>query len=337
MGCTIEVEDRNFVLEYLAEGAANVVFKLRPYHPKLLRFRKAPSKTPYSEIVHHFNTVLSPLFPSDALVQPTLFKIPDVPLVISALNQVLLEKEADGSRSKKRRGVYLTPSEEYGILVQDMTPRQDQERFFEFKPKWLVQSPSAPARAKRCRTCALREMRRAAHVVSGRGDRNFCPLDLLSTQDTVLDEVLGLIVGDDLEALKPIFKEKIQPLLSRLRVLQVTYSHVGLDDLNGQQMSTASRTEGDEGPESSATGTLFDVLIGMTIRDCSVFVRYNTDKPKTEAEVKLADLDMKSARLEKWADIERQLISGGWYTGDEIAAEDGGRRRRRFCRALQGG
>jgi len=216
MDCTIEVEGRKFVLEYLAEGAANVVFKLRPYHPKLLRFRKTPSKMPYSEIVHKFNTVLSPLFPSDALVHPTLFKIPNVPLVIATLNKALVEKEADGSRSQKRQGVYLTPSEEYGIFVQDMTPRQDQERFFEFKPKWLVQSPSAPAEAKRCRTCALREMRRAAKVISGRGDRDFCPLDLLSTQDAVLDEVLGSMIGDDLGALKPIFKEKVQPILSRL-------------------------------------------------------------------------------------------------------------------------
>jgi inositol-pentakisphosphate 2-kinase len=334
MDCTIEVEGRNFVLEYLAEGAANVVFKLRPYYPKLLRFRKTPSKVPYSEIVHKFNTVLSPLFPSDALLQPTLFEIPNVPLVIATLNSALFEKEADGTRSKKRQGVYLTPSEEYGIFVQDMTPRQDQERFFEFKPKWLLQSPSAPAQARRCRTCALREMRRAAHVISGRGDRDFCPLDLLSTQDAVLDEVLGLMIGDDLGALKPIFKEKVQPLLSRLRVLQAVHSHVGLDDLNDQQISTVSGTEGNEGPESSAACTLFDVLIGMTIRDCSVFVRYNTSKySKTEAEVKLADLDMKGAKLEKWTGIERQLISGGWYTGDENAAENGGRR---FCRALQG-
>ena len=333
MDCTVEVGGRNFVLEYLAEGAANVVFKLRPYHPKLLRFRKTPSKMPYSEVVHKSYTVLSPLFPSDALVPPTLFKIPNVPLVITTLNKALLEKEADGSRPEKRQGVYLTPSEEYGIFVQDMTPRQDQEKFFEFKPKWLVQSPSAPAKAKRCRTCALREMRRAANVISGRGDRDFCPLDLLSTQDTVLDEVLGLMIGDDVGALKPIFKEKVQPLLSRLRVLQVMHSHVGLDDLNGQQMPSASGTEGDGGPESSASCTLFDVLIGMTIRDCSVFVRYNTGKSKAEAEVKLGDLDMKSAKLEKWADIERQLISGGWYTGDEHVAEDGGRR---VCRALQG-
>jgi inositol-pentakisphosphate 2-kinase len=332
MDCTIEVEGRKFVLEYLAEGAANVVFKLRPYHPNLMRFRKTHSKMPYSEIVHKFNTVLSPLFPSDVLLHPTLFKIPNVPLVVATLNKVLVEKEADGSRSQKRQGVYLTPSEEYGIFVQDMTPRQDQERFFEFKPKWLVQSPSAPAEAKRCRTCALREMRRAAKEISGRGDRDFCPLDLLSTQDAVLDEVLGSMIGDDLGVLKPIFKEKVQPLLSRLRVLQVMHSHVGLDDLNGQQMSTASGTEGNGGQESSVVCTLFDVLIGMTVRDCSVFVRYNMDKSKTEAEVKLADLDMKSARLEKWADIERQLIGGGWYTGDENVAEDGGRR---FCRALQ--
>ena len=305
MECTLEVSGKPFGLEYLAEGAANIVYKLRPYHRNLLRLRKTRSKIPYSETVHHFNVVIAPLFPKDALIHPILFKLPDARSLIPTLNEALLAREANGRRSDKRKGAYLATDEGYGIFVQDMTPRHENERFFEFKPKWLIQSPSAPKEAQRCRTCALREMRRAGNVVSGRGDGDFCPLDLLSSEDEVLEEVLRSLVGDDLGLVKAIFKEKVLSLLRQLRRFQDEHNHVGLADFDSQHLSVPSQTEVDGDQETSAASPLFDTLLGMTVRDCSVFIRYDRAKSE-EADVKLADLDMKGAKLEKWADTERQ-------------------------------
>jgi inositol-pentakisphosphate 2-kinase len=265
------------------------------------------------------------------LIHPILFKLPDARVLIPMLNKALLAREASGSRSDKRKGVYLATDEEHGIFVQDVTPRHEKERFIEFKPKWLIQSPSAPAKAKRCRTCALREMRRAGNVISGRGDSDFCPLDLLSTQDGVLEDVLRSLAGDDIGLVKAIFKDKVQPILIRLRTLQIEHNRIGLADIDGQHTSATPYTQVDEDQENTATSPFSDTLVGMTVRDCSVFIRYDIGKSEIEADVRLADLDMKSAKLEKWADIERQLIDGGWYTGTEDVAENCGR----FCAALR--
>jgi inositol-pentakisphosphate 2-kinase len=332
MECTIEISGKDYALEYLAEGAANVVYKLRPNHKDLLRLRKTRSSIPYSEIVHSFETVVTTLFPNDALIHPTLFKLPDAGVLIPRLNKALLATEANGGRPGQRCGVYLATDEEYGIFVQDMTPRHEKERFIEFKPKWLIQSPSAPAQAKRCRTCALREMRRTGNVVGGRGDGGFCPLDLLSTEDGVLEDVLRSLAGDDWRLVEAIFKNRVQPLLIRLRTLQIEHHRVGLADLDSQYVSLPSDTRPDGSQESSAASIFFDTLLGMAVRDCSVFIKYEIGHSKIEADVKLADLDIKSAKTKKWADTERQLIDGGWYTGTENVAEDRGRR---FCRALR--
>jgi inositol-pentakisphosphate 2-kinase len=332
MECTIHISGKEYALAYLAEGAANVVYKLRPYHPDLLRLRKARSTITYGEIVYNFKTIVCPLFPEDALIHPRLFKLPDAEVLIPRLNEMLREKEADASRSEMRKGAYLATDEEHGIFVQDMSPRHKRERFIEFKPKWLIQSPSAPGKAKRCRTCALREMRRAGRAFSGRGSIGCCPLDLLSSDDDVLDDLFGSLAGDDLGLVKQIFKNKIHPHLIRLKSLQIEHNRVGLAEIGSERVCVPSREVVDEHEKTSETFMLSDILIGMMLRDCSVFIRYNIDEPVTKAEVKLADLDMKSAKLEKWAAIETQLIDGGWYTGTENTA---GERERRFCRALQ--
>ena len=51
--------------------------------------------------------------------------------------------------------------------------------------------------------------------------------------------------------------------------------------------------------ESAAISLVLDALVGMTIRDCSVFTRYDNKGSEVGADVKLADLDMKRAKLER--------------------------------------
>ena len=135
----------------------------------------------------------------------------------------------------------------------------------------------------------------------------FCPLDLLSEDAVALLTLLPKIglSPNDLST----FKIHIQPLLRRLKALQRKYSQVGLVDFS---------VRAPEHPEvalNSAAG-LYEMALGMTLRDCSVFVRYTPNVAAYEAEVKLADLDIKcpsQVRLDKWVATERQLIEGGWY------------------------
>lgn len=320
-------------LTYLAEGAAHVVYRISlsdsstTTHPhlvgKLFRFRKSvPSAVPCAQTVANFQNRIAPLFPEHSLVDLKLHLVPDQYALTAKLNAALEMRELNGSRPVQRRGVYLTPSNEepHDILVTDMSPRGPNERLVEFKPKWLVQSPSAPSGARRCRTCALREMRtederRTGEQHSGRGHADFCPFDLLSSNDDVLEETVRMLslTTEFPRTYVSIYKEQIQPLLQRLGDLQAEYNNVGLHDF-----------ENGEGQDFS---------ISMALRDCSVFVKSRKGEIGFH-EVRLADLDLKSSgggKVQRWAWIEQRLVDEGWYMGTENAESQG----QRFCRALQ--
>ena len=195
-------------LSYLAEGAANIVYRPIPapaspsteadisfpvaqpdgetpaippptetltitvdprLEGKLIRLRKDLSTTvPVTESWAHFHNVVSPLFLDSQLVSQTLFYISRT--VIYSLNADLRAMERDGRRPEKRHGVYVDDGEIYGTLVPDMSS-DARSMSIEFKPKWLVQSPNAPEGSKRCRTCALRAMK-AAQVRLSRSARD---------------------------------------------------------------------------------------------------------------------------------------------------------------------
>ena len=319
-------------LTYLAEGAAHIVYRISlpgttaTVYPQLvgmlLRFRKSiPSAVPCAQTVSNYQKIIVPLFPSNNLVDLQLHHVPDQHALVARLNAALKERELNGTRPAQRHGIYLTSSKEepHDILVTDMSSRGPDERLVEFKPKWLVQSPSAPSAARRCRTCALREMRtederRTGDRHSGRGHADFCPLDLLSRDNDVLEETfrrLSLMTESPSTYVSK-YKERVQPLLLKLWSLQAEYNNVGLNDfVNGQDQ---------------------DFSLSMALRDCSVFVK---SKGKTEfQEIRLADLDLKTSgggKLESWARIERRLVQEGWYMGTENADSQG----QRFCRALQ--
>jgi inositol-pentakisphosphate 2-kinase len=321
-------------LTYLAEGAAHIVYRISLLgtsavtHPqligKLFRFRKStPSAVPCAQTVSNFHDIVAPLFPPDNLVDLKLHHVHDQHALIKKLNSALQRREENRTRPLQRCGVYLAPSDEepHEILVTDMSPRGPDERLIEFKPKWLVQSPSAPSGARRCRTCGLREMRTEDERLtgdrhSGRGHAEFCPFDLLSSDEDVLEEIVRqlALTTESPRTYVSIFKQQLQPLLRRLKDLQAGNSNVGLDDFE--------------------TGADRDFSLSMALRDCSVLVKSRKGEAGFQ-EVRLADLDLKSSgggKLERWARMERRLIEEGWYTGTENAESQG----LRFCRALQG-
>lgn len=321
-------------LTYLAEGAAHVVYRIFLsetaviLHPhlvgKLFRIRKSvPSAVPCAQTVSNYQKIIAPLFPGDNLVDLKLHRVPSHHALIAKLNAALEQKELNGTRPAQRRGVYLTPASEeaHVILVTDMSPRGPDERLIEFKPKWLVQSPSAPSGARRCRTCALREMRsederQTGQIHAGRGHADFCPFDLLSSNDEVLADIIRnlSLTNEFVKTYVSIYKEQIKPLLVRLGTLQAQYNKVGLDDFrNGHDR---------------------ELSVSMALRDCSVLVKSKRGEVGFQ-EVRLADLDLKTSgggKLERWTMTERRLIEEGWYMG----AENADSRGQRLCRALQG-
>lgn len=317
-------------LVYLAEGAANVVYRIRslPLDPStsadlnfesygpntppptemeplrmdprlegnLVRLRKETSATtPVAESQRHFENSIKPLFPSENLVQQILFQ-PSKD-ILKDCNARLREMEKTGARPAKRHGVYLAEDEMYGMLVTDMSCNDDSFKFFEFKPKWLAQSPSAPPKSKRCRTCALRAMKKGARP-------GLCPLDLMDKERivTAVCRIMGLDPrrrqdhsSSQMEMLGRIRDFLVKnPLLRRLRQLQID------KDPNGVLKANVASP---------------DFLAAMTLRDCTLYLKVGP----SSIGARLGDLDLKTGKgkAEYWRGLERQLTEGGWYTATE--------------------
>ncbi|KAJ6171432.1 hypothetical protein N7470_000499 [Penicillium chermesinum] len=305
-------------LEYLAEGGANVIYRFvaTPVkdakwpvsnvtinsieHSSLPRnyganYSETTVNTPYKEIAQNFNSVIRPLFSQEELVDQTLIRLPEG--LIHRYNEQLRLLEISGRRPKKRHGGYLAVNEPFGLLITDMTAFDEPGTILaEFKPKWLTQSPSAPALARRCRTCALREMKNhEAREVAAKEQRSFCPLDLVSEHYEHVFRATAFIAGCN----------------DRARLAHILYSSSTLRKLQSRQK--ASGKVGLYGP----TGISQTTSLGMTLRDCTMFVKIPRDE-KSPVEIRLGDLDLKCStggKAEYWKYIELQLIDGGWYHG----------------------
>ena len=282
--------DPEIQLEYLAEGAANVVYKIRaqapsrstgadahfesdgysattpppteieppslpfPFEGKLVRLRKNLSSTvPVAESYRYFEDLIAPLFLKENLVEQILFH--PAPALLRDCNAKLRQMEKSGTRPKKRYGLYLAEDEEHGCLVTDMTCDSGSEyESFEFKPKWLAQSPNAPLGSQRCRTCALRAMRRAEVSNINENSPDFCPLDLISTDKSRVEKAVSSMPKDN----SPGFDHStaqflhMNSLLMSLKKLQV-----GLDP--------------DGVLKTDVRAPKF--VAAMTLRDCTLFLK----------------------------------------------------------------
>lgn len=269
-------------LVYLAEGGANVIYRFvsaplkslekepkRPLSPvaidslenhavpasfkgKLLRLRKeTAADQSYKEIVQNFNNIVRPLFKPEELVDQTLIRLPEG--LIQRCNELLHIDELNGKRPKKRHGGYLCLNEPFGLLITDMTTADDPNATLaELKPKWLIQSPSAPTSARRCRTCALREMKNhEARRLGQKEQRSFCPLDLVSDR---LDSVLRAT-------------NFIKGCNDRHRLARILHHNPTLQKLQSQQKSR--REVGLLGPPAQSQ----EMSLDMTLRDCTMFIK----------------------------------------------------------------
>lgn len=221
---------------------------------KLLRLRKSiDSGIPYQQTVRDFNRFVKPLFRLSELVDQVLVKLPKG--FLPRCNEQLRLDEKNARRPRKRIGIYLYEKEPHGLLITDMTARSGtREMLWEFKPKWLVQSPSAPANAERCRTCALREMKNYdARMVGEKEEYSFCPLDLVSDRfDDVLRATRFFKNGGGEKSRRVATYLYRNALLQKLKGYQRQMNAVGLCGL----------------PARSA-----GISVAMTLRDCTLYVK----------------------------------------------------------------
>ncbi|KJR81000.1 uncharacterized protein SPSK_10631 [Sporothrix schenckii 1099-18] len=136
-----------------------------PLSTHLLRIPKAgPGVSPTTCLEHHvfYSSVLRPLLGAEWLVGQHLVQ----GIVSTGVHAVLDGLLRDLDRSHRRRpdwvGTGVAANVDVALLVEDMTSACKRAASsgsttttIQCKPKWLVQSPSAPAGARRCRTCAL--------------------------------------------------------------------------------------------------------------------------------------------------------------------------------------
>jgi inositol-pentakisphosphate 2-kinase len=360
----------SIILEFFAEGAANVLFSINAMHPlsnsvpilflpylrqSLLRLRKGSNlimseraqpfvlpaaPPPYvcacktSEF--HQKFIYSWLLAEDVvthslvIVEPALTKL---------LNQCLFVEEITERREANRRGWFMPLARcASGFLLQDMRAKHSNAFSFEFKPKWLQQSPCAPTNARRCRTCAMQAMRGIA------ADKRYCPLALVSGDPTIVKRQMehfmqkkGLPLGWDwdrvLDAVTAYFCDPARGLGAMWRLANLQYSR----DWYGVLRRVEIEGQVPESYERIAADALkkFHKSIGeqlvkaMTLRDCTMFVRLEEQGLHEGAvafkiEAKLVDLDCKSVdvkRLLKWKLDEYELIRDGYYMGTEEKRE----------------
>lgn len=180
---------------------------------------------------------------------------------------------------------------------------------FEFKPKWLAQSGSAPSGSTRCRNCAKEAYR---NNVKDKSTGIVCTLGLFSKSrklrlKTLASKFVRGCDGGDISfseaeryADRVLDSDLYDRLIARLRDAQIEHDSEG--------PLSAPRT----GERESAFAT------AMTLQDCTVFVRVPSD-PSKPVEVKLGDLDRKNAlaKMAGWREIEKTLIRDGYYHAKE--------------------
>ncbi|KAK0279697.1 Inositol-pentakisphosphate 2-kinase [Friedmanniomyces endolithicus] len=289
-------------LEYLNEGGANFIFRIRPtedagelptrLRKKLLRLRKHITIEPEDLLAGHQEW--QAIFQPENLIEHDLVTLQAD--AVAAINDLIRE----ATRRSSRRVGDLWPGGTHGVLVTDMSAGQN-ELLIELKSKWLAQSPNASRSATRCRTCALRAKRAAeGAIITATDARGICPLDLAS-DDLCIRRLAAARLTDDPRAMEYLVGPEAQSLFRTLREHQQDWDPVGVLMASGDS-------------------TLRSLSKAMTIRDCTLFVLVRAND---KIEARLGDLDMKELdKLAKWRATEQGLIDGEWYMGaaDSICA-----------------
>lgn len=367
-----------FNLEYLNEGGANAVYRIinvqntknpestsiipaltlqttlevTSLHQKVLRLRKEVADAESVEQnVKNYKSVMEaigPLHPDSQalLLTPTLLRINDTLKLKVSKN--LHDLSQAGLRKRDRSGG-IDMREDSAMLLDDMSCKANHDYLnLEFKLKWLAPSPSAPADATCCRTCALTAMKMLAESKQRRnkGKRpkmRSCPLGHFVGDEMyrcrLLDEILSFSDNVEVEEEE---KEKDNDKEKEKEKEEVDYEQciAWLHSLRSleliQSLRKAQIALDEKGSLDEEYMATREFRIAMTLRDCSIFAQI--PKKKTEKDIAdegmregegvkfaIADLDLKPDSREKrayWRDVERRLIDGGYYilSSEELGA-----------------
>ncbi|ETS06410.1 hypothetical protein M419DRAFT_70044 [Trichoderma reesei RUT C-30] len=307
----------------VGEGAANAVFEIKvppnsrvgaQFQGKLLRVAKAPSlgRAPTSSDYYFrqqefFIREIQPHLGDHAVNQELV--VLHKSGIVDELNAML--RDVNHLRKPKFQASFIGHAS-WGFLVEDMRPKgecDDGSLLIEFKPKWLLQSPSAPKSAIRCRQCALelRNYLKAPSAKAPRPERRPCPIAIanpdcprqVSSPFRIAPQLAGL--QDD---------KRIQTILDNI------INHKALRKLRDCQKSLD-----DVGPLRPPTN--LDFVVAMTLRDCTCFALVPAND---EGEIKLrfGDFDYKDPekKFSHWRGTEQDLIEGGFYTADWVVCGD---------------
>lgn len=368
-------------LEYLHQGGANVVFKIRACQDrtdgkpsllfvdvhkdvalarslhdsevcnKVLRVHKGLEKTLRSEeVIQGFDRDVKPLFQPGTISviadnratghnahtpAATSLELPDYDLTAFLMDHepVALFPDAMAaitSQSKdirQEQGARTPTSARWGILLPDMSPVPGSSITLEIKPKWLVQSPTAPVDAVRCRTCALQ-------ILKPKDPKKYiCPLQWIhGNVDSIYQWAYGRVAGKlEVEEAKGSSKAEAEEHEVRTTAIAThiaAYLAKGPGSTLLRQLEFLQSRLDPQGVlrrTETSSKDVFDhnLRLAMTLRDCSMYinVRYqNVDAP--EIICKLGDLDFKSAdKMEDWAEKEQELLASGAYTSVGVPNE----------------
>jgi len=289
--------------KYVAEGRANIVFSIWErggaeavkgrFERTLLRVPKATTGvTPcdYESLQAFQQKVVEESIGRQHLV-------PQILISISADIADLLN--AEWARGKSKSSKHYSNSSViqagYAMLVEDMSASLGY-KVLEFKPKWLAQSPIAPAGSKRCRTCAREAYRNSQLMAEGVAvSVPICPLGLVNEDRAIIQHTIERLAPEwtvlDHTRLLDAFEQS--GILRKIREIQTT------GDSDNALL---------ENPSSVGFG------LAMTMRDCSCYVRMPLDTDKN-VEVKLADTDKKNWEEKQiyWQKTHWNLVDNGWY------------------------
>lgn len=207
-------------VEYLAEGAANVVFSLRPSNKAKFNFKhvtlghvlriskglnssSSSSTVPGIQVKRDFDQIIAPIFHEDGL-SALLLDLETVRLpreLIEQANEQIMDTKTSSRKTK------LPDSTDVGFLMPDMSSVLGESLTIEIKPKWLLQSPNAPEESYRCRNCALHAQRKATcKKLDINGEPYICPLKLHAGNPSDIQSFIRQRIREDIQS-----KESIDP------------------------------------------------------------------------------------------------------------------------------
>jgi hypothetical protein len=351
---------------FLAEGAANVLFRIkvedisvRHTFPKsdagwLIRVRKGsasstdgslstlqknapPTFVDFSVATDFLSRDVTRAFGTDHILP---WKVIDIAAGTNhVFNEILLQMERSGGREEKRKGWLCLEHETRAFLIADMNPGpQDDAFLFEFKPKWLAQSPNAPPGATRCRTCA--------HNIKNNKPiaRRFCPLALVSGREPLVRNCINQLLPSlpistthwDVENVQEelaqfFYKSTGKILLDQLKQFQVANDPSGVLHLSPEmpQYLPTINLNGQSSPKEHQTtpsnhSGIQPLAKAMTFRDCSILIKIRME-PRSNGkklifDARVADFDIKvmnQRKLQKWISDELSMMD--YYLSQETA------------------